>query len=251
MTAPMRVSEWRPMSRRPRPPEWTPGGTGGREGTRWYAEGVLGSALCPELGGPPHGPPTMGFLPEDGGETRDAAGRRRAEEAARYVAVMSRWGADIRARRAQQAAFGLRDGTRVDEVADMGGGDGRLGAEFRALAGQLAGRDTPEAGWCAVLLALSGAGMAQVSDVVQMWPLADAVLRSIGLEYGSRVDVRAAVERIMVERTDGHEFKRRWRAERRAQGKVLPEGYECELWDEWKHGALWEEVRASGSADDF
>jgi hypothetical protein len=196
------------MSRRPRPPEWTPGGTGGREGTRWYAEGVLGSALCPELGGPPHGPPTMGFLPEDGGETRDVAGRRRAEEAARYVAVMSRWGADILARRAERAASGLRDVTRVDEVADMGGGDGRLGAEFGALAGQLAGRDTPEAGWCAVLLALSGAGMTQVSDVVQMWPLADAVLRSIGLEYGSRVDVRAAVERIMVERTDGQEYQR-------------------------------------------
>ena len=82
---------------------------------------------------------------------------------------------------------------------------------------------------------------------VCVWPLADAVLRSVGLAVGRRVDIRAAVERIMVERTGGQEFKRRWRAERRAQSKVLPVGYEYELWDEWEHGALWEEVRASGT----
>ena len=55
--------------------------------------------------------------------------------------------------------------------------------------------------------------MTQVSDVVQMWPLADAVMRSIGLGRGPRVDVRTAVERIMVERTDGQEYQRRKRAE--------------------------------------
>jgi len=189
------------------------GMAGGCEGTRWYAEGVLGSALCPELNSPPHGPPVMGFPPEDGGETRSETERRRAEEARQYLAVMYRWGADVAARRAHRAASGLQDVTRVDEAADMGGGDGRLGAEFGALAGQLAGRDMPEAGWCAVLLALSGAGMTQVSDVVQMWPLADAVMRSIGLGRGPRVDVRTAVERIMVERTDGQEYQRRKRAE--------------------------------------
>ena len=101
---------------------------GGCEGTRWYAEGVLGSALCPELNSPPHGPPVMGFPPEDGGETRSEAERRRAEEARQYLAVMYRWGADVAARRAHRAASGLQDVTRVDEAADMGGGDGRLGA---------------------------------------------------------------------------------------------------------------------------
>ena len=242
------------MSQRPRPPEWAPGGTGGREGTRWYAEGVLGSALCPELNSPPQGPPVMGFPPEDDGETRGETERRRAEEARQYLAVMYRWGADVAARRASRAASGLRgarDVARVDEVDDMNRGDGRLGAEFGALAGQLASHDMSEAEWYAALLTLSRAGVRQVSDAVCVWPLADAVLRSVGLAVGRRVDIRAAVERIMVERTDGHEFKRRWRAERRAQSKILPEGYECELWDEWKHGALWEEVRASGSADDF
>jgi hypothetical protein len=162
--------------------------------------------------------PSWASLPRTAAtETRSETERRRAEEARQYLAVMYRWGAGVAARRAHRAASGLQDVTRVDEAADMGGGDGRLGAEFGALAGQLAGQDMPEAGWCAVLLALSGAGMTQVSDVVQMWPLADAAMRSIGLGRGPRVDVRTAVERIMVERlverTDGQEYQRRKRAE--------------------------------------